>query len=268
MEKALDGLTSALALEPREHLALVGGGGKTSLMFSLAGLLHRKGKRVVTSTTTKIRHSEALSSPRVIFVQSDSSWKDKLMEGLENQGLVFLAKRLLDSGKVEGIDPSLADELYGDRRIDYLIVEADGSAGHPVKAPDAHEPVIPASATAVVAMLGLEAVGRRMGPEVVFRGDLFRKLTGINPGERLTAPALSRLFLAPDGLFKGTPLSARRIVFLNKLDLVSEEGEARELGHSIIGSASKQIDRVVIGSVAKGRFEILGCVGGLGLRPP
>ena len=258
MEKTFDGLTSALALEPREHLALVGGGGKTSLMFYLAGLLHRKGKRVVTSTTTKILHSEALGAPRVIFVQSDTSWKDNLREGLENQGHVFLGGRLLDSGKVEGIDPFLADELCGDRRIDYLVGEADGSAGHPVKAPDAHEPVIPASATVVVAVLGLEALGRRMGPDVVFRADLFRKLTGVNPGERLTAPALSRLFLAPEGLFKGTPLTARRIVLLNKLDLVSEEGEARELAHLILGNALKQIDRVVIGSAAKGRFEILG----------
>ncbi|MBW1766367.1 MAG: hypothetical protein JRJ65_04860 [Deltaproteobacteria bacterium] len=77
-EKSVSRLTTALALEPREHLALVGGGGKTSLMFALAEELRLTRKRVVTSTTTKIRHREALSSLCVIVLQTDSSWRDKL----------------------------------------------------------------------------------------------------------------------------------------------------------------------------------------------
>ena len=176
-EKSVSRLTTALALEPREHLALVGGGGKTSLMFALAEELRLTRKRVVTSTTTKIRHREALSSLCVIVLQTDSSWRDKLREGLLIHGHVFLARSLLDSGKVQGISSSISDELFRDQRIDYLLLEADGAAGHPVKAHVEHEPVIPASATKVVAMLGLEAVSKPLEPGTVFRIDLFRKLT-------------------------------------------------------------------------------------------
>jgi len=258
LEKGPNELTTALALETREQLALVGGGGKTSLMFVLAEALNRTGKRVVTTTTTKIWHREARNSPCIIFIQSNPSWRHKLKERLQTQGHVFLARSLLDSGKVEGISPSLANEIYKDQRIDYLIVEADGAAGHPVKAPAEHEPAIPASATKVVAMLGLEAMGQQMEPEIVFRIDLFSKMTGLSPGQKLTPAVLSGLFLDPKGLFKKAPNSAKRIVFLNKLDLLTTDQEAKDLAYMILGNALKQIDRVVIGSIMKGTYLLMG----------
>ena len=258
MEKPVSNLTEALALEPREHLALVGGGGKTSLMFALAEELSRQKRKIVTSTTTKIWHQEAQSSSCIIFTQSSSAWMDNLMEGLKIHGHVFLTQNLLDSGKVKGISSSLADDLYQDQGIDYMLVEADGSAGHPVKAHAEHEPVIPTSVTKVVAMLGLEALGKQMGPETVFRVDSFRKLTGLKPGQKLTTPVLAKLFLDPGGLFKGTPPSAKRVVFLNKLDLLSEERGTMELVNLIIDDPENQIDRVVMGSVKRGIYRISG----------
>lgn len=249
---------TALSLEPKEHLALVGGGGKTSLMFALADELSKKNKQVVTSTTTKIWRHEARSSSCIAFTQSNSSWRAKLREELKTHGHVFLAHSLLNSGKVKGISPSLADELYQEPGIDYLIVEADGAAGHPVKAHANHEPVIPPSATKVVAMLGIEAIGQKLEPEVVFRTDLFGKLTGLDPGQRLTPPVLAKLFLETEGLFKGSPVSSKRVVFLNKFDLLTEMQQARELASLILGNSLKQIDRVIIGSVFKMEYYPVG----------
>jgi probable selenium-dependent hydroxylase accessory protein YqeC len=256
LEKTISDLAGALALEPGEHLSLVGGGGKTTLMFSLAHELCRQGKRVITSTTTKIWHREAMDSDCIIFTRSDEAWRHTVRERIQIHGHLFVAQELLDSGKVKGIDPSLADELHRERIADYLLVEADGAAGHPVKAPDDHEPVIPSSATKVVAMMGLEAVGKRFGSEIVFRADRFGRLTGLTTGQRLTPPILAKLFLDPRGVFKGTPLSAKRLVFLNKLDLLAEDQEARELVDLIMGSTEKQVDRVVIGSVTKNSYII------------
>jgi probable selenium-dependent hydroxylase accessory protein YqeC len=257
LEKAVSSLKDALGLEEREHLALVGGGGKTSLMFAMAEELRQSEKRVVTSTTTKIWHHEALNSPLVLFLESDASWS-KLKEELSIHGHVFLAQSLLDSGKVSGISPSIADELYQDEAMDYLLVEADGSAGHPVKAPAEHEPVIPPLVTKAVAMMGLEAIDQPLGPDTVFRVDLFRKITGLDLGQRLTPPVLSRLFQDPKGLFKGTPPSAKRVAFLNKLDLLAEEQEASDLAHEILGDSGGEIDRVVIGSIKKGIYLVRG----------
>jgi len=247
-------LSEALALEAREHIALVGGGGKTSLLFALARELGQTGRRVLTSTTTKVWHAEALKSPRLIFVRGNPDWRAQTQETLDKQGHLFLAETLLDSGKVEGIAPSLADELYRDGPASYLLLEADGSAGRPVKAPAPHEPVIPPSVTKVIALMGLEALGRPMGPEVAFRQDLVGKITGLQPGERMTVAAMSSLFLAPEGLFKGAPEQAGRLIFLNKLDMMAEEDLAWDLVHTVLGEALGKIERAVIGSLRKGVF--------------
>jgi probable selenium-dependent hydroxylase accessory protein YqeC len=258
LEKVVNTLTAALALEPREHVALVGGGGKTRLMFALAEELRQAKKRVITSTTTKIWHREASDSTHVGFVQLHPTWRDELREVLKAHGHGFLGHSLLESGKVQGIDPSLADELYEEKGVDYLIVEADGSAGRPVKAPAEHEPVIPDTATKVVGMLGLEALGQELSPEIVFRVDLFCKMAKIGDRERLTASVLSRLFLHPDGLFKGAPTSSKRVAFLNKLDLRPDEQGARNLSDLILEGRGGRVNRVVIGSLKESIYKIIG----------
>jgi len=257
LEKVVNTLTAALGLEPKEHVALVGGGGKTRLMFTLAEELRQARKRVITSTTTKIWHRQASDSTHVGLVQSHPNWRDELSGVLKTHGHGFLGDSLLESGKVRGIDPTLADELYQGMEVDYLIVEADGSAGRPVKVPAEHEPVIPRSTTKTVAVLGLEALGQQLSPEIVFRIDLFCNLAEIEESDRLTAPVLSRLFLRPDGLFKGTAPPAKRVAFLNKFDLLFEKQEARDLADLILGEKGSQVDRVVIGSIKESIYKII-----------
>jgi probable selenium-dependent hydroxylase accessory protein YqeC len=258
LKKPLISLTEALGIRGREHVALVGGGGKTTFMLAFAEELRQKGGRVITTTTTKVWHEQALQAPGVILVAVETSWAEKLKHALAEGGHVFLGKRILDSEKVEGIDPSLADTLFRQEGVDYVLVEADGSANRPVKAPAPHEPVIPETVTAVVAFLGLEAIGRKLGPDIVFRHERVTDITGVRPGGDLSVSALSKLFLHPAGLFKGSPDSARRVVFLNKLDLLLEEGEAMMLAGLILSDRMKQVERVVIGSLKKGEYVLKG----------
>lgn len=250
----VNSLIKALALGSREHIALVGGGGKTALMFALADELRRDGKRVITSTTTKVRHSEAQQYENVLLVEEEGDWKRS--EGLIEQGIVFVGRSILGSGKIEGISASVADEIFQSSNAQVLIVEADGSAGHPLKAPAEHEPVISSSVTTVVAMMGLEAVGARLNEATTFRVDQVIKITGMNPGSVLTSSALARVFLHPAGLFKGTPESARKIVFLNKRDLLEEDGKAEALSDILLADPAAKVDRVVLGSLREKIYNI------------
>ncbi len=257
MNRKAKGLIDALALGAREHIALVGGGGKTTLMFALADELMRKGKRVLASTTTKVWHREALEYEKVLLIEDDGDWKNKKAEGLKSKGTAFVGKSILESGKVEGISASLADEIFHDSNVDYLVVEADGSAGRPLKAPAEHEPVVPSSVTMVVAMMGLEAMSARLNEATAFRLEQVRSITGIETGGILTPRALSKVFLHPAGLFKGAPEGARRVVFLNKEDLVEEDTRAVELADILLADPMKKIDRVILGSLNLGVFRII-----------
>jgi probable selenium-dependent hydroxylase accessory protein YqeC len=257
LKKKTHSLADALSLRAREHVALVGGGGKTTLMFALAEELRRNGKRVITSTTTKVLHKEAKQYEKVLLVGDDAQWRNKTGRGLGREGTVFVGRSILDSGKVEGISPSLADEVYQDSEVYYLIVEADGSAGHPLKAPAEHEPVIPSSVTMVVAMMGLEAISARLDEATAFRVEQVRNVAGLEPGGILTPSALAKVFLNPAGLFKGTPDMARRVVFLNKGDLIEEDRKAEELAHILLADPAKTIDRVILGSVREGVYKIM-----------
>ena len=248
------GLISVLALGPREHIAIVGGGGKTSLCFTLSEELLQAGTQVITSTTTKVSHREASRAGCVVFCPSGSAFHEDVKEGFKRDGHVFVAQRLLESGKVEGITRTMADALFLDLQVDYVIIEADGAAGRPVKAPAAHEPVIPSSATMVIAVIGLEAMGRPLDSEIVFRPGLFREITGLKDGETITPAALARVFQSPDGLFKGTPDAARKAVFLNKLDLLSGDQEAKALAMLLLRDPHAPVERVIMGSLLKKEY--------------
>ena len=243
-------LASALGLGSREHVAIVGGGGKTSLMFALADELRLGGRRVVTTTTTKVRKREAYRSPCVSFIPSEMIWQKSLRDS------VFVAQSRLESGKIEGIPTALADAIYQEPQVDYLILEADGAAGRPVKAPAGHEPVIPSSASVTVAMMGLEALGKQLDNKVVFRLDQFKEVTGLKRGDTLTSKTLSKIFCAPKGLFKGTPMSATRVAFLNKLDLLTNDREAKELAELLLQDLNSPVDRVVVGSIEKKHYLV------------
>jgi len=249
-------LVEALAIGVREHIALVGGGGKTTLMLELAHELRRNRKQVITSTTTKVWHREALQYEKVLLVEDDADWRNKLREGLSQEGTVFVGGSILDSGKVEGISASLADEVFYDLNVHCLVVEADGSAGRPLKAPAEHEPVIPGSVTMVVAMMGLEAMSAPLDEVIAFRVGHVSKITGLETGSIFTPSALSKVFLHPAGLFKGTPDTARRVVFLNKGDLIEEETRAEELADILLADPVNKIDRVILGSIKNGVYEI------------
>jgi probable selenium-dependent hydroxylase accessory protein YqeC len=250
-------LIDVLALGAREHVAIVGGGGKTTLMIALADALKRGGRRVVATTTTRILHRDALRFSIVMIADAGSGWRSRVRDALRAEGSVFVAEEAGGNGKLKGVMPSVADALFEDAFIDDVIVEADGSAGRPVKVPAVHEPVIPASATLVVAVMGLEAVGRPSAPDTVFRMNEFQRISGIKAGETLTPEVLATAFRGDGGLFKGAPGPSRRIAFLNKLDLATDRRGAEALWRILSVSKSSRANRVIAGSLRLGEYPLV-----------
>jgi probable selenium-dependent hydroxylase accessory protein YqeC len=249
-------LRQALNLGQRELISIIGGGGKSSLLFSLARELLEDGCKVISTTTTKVRYEEALQAPYLIVESIASEFTREVECSVLREGHIFVGKSILSIGKVDGIAPELADAFFREMPIDFLITEADGAAGLPLKAHAGHEPVIPSASTIVIAVAGLEVLGRPFGPETVFRQEIFEAVTGAKSGEPLSVELVAAIFRKREGLFRDAPLPARKVAFLNKIDLLENKMEAEKLAEILLTDRRAGIERVVIGSLQEGVYTV------------
>lgn len=139
----MDKLCDLLDIRPGVT-ALIGGGGKTTLMYHLARELRERGTVAVT-TTTKIW------PPTGITVARDP---DTAREILAREGLVCLG---VPSAQGKLVSPGFEG---WDALADYTLVEADGSAGKPFKGHEKHEPVLPPRRNTTILVLGADGFGR------------------------------------------------------------------------------------------------------------
>lgn len=82
---------------------------------------------------------------------------------------------------------------------DYVLLEADGSKRLPLKAHLPHEPVIPAEANQVIAVLGLSGLGQPI-QEAAHRPEIYARLAGCTV-EDIATPARAAAVLQAEGGF-------------------------------------------------------------------
>jgi probable selenium-dependent hydroxylase accessory protein YqeC len=248
-------LIESLDFRGREVVSLVGAGGKTTLMFRLAKELLKAGEKVVTATTTKIMEPSSEETP-CLFVDSDEEkLKQLALQHIDQFRHITLARERLESMKLKGISPDLVNLLWNSPEICIMIIEADGAAGRPVKAPREWEPVIPSSTTLVIGLLGVDGVGEELNEKNLFQAERISELTRTPMGGKMTCEGMAILMVHPKGIFKGTPHSSRRVAFINKVDVPDGLIWGREIGKEILKKGSPQIERVILGQL-KNEFPV------------
>lgn len=239
--------TSAFGIGDHEIISLVGAGGKTSLMFALARELSEPGSLVITTTTTKIFEPSASETQKLI-VEEDEDETIGLLNGTpESLKHVTIAKSRISSGKLIGIKPEFVSSLADLKRVSYIIIEADGSAQKPLKAPNATEPVIPENTTLVIPVAGIEALGRHLNDDVVFRAEIAARLLNLPLGEIISPNIVARLLTHEKGIIKGAPPKSRIVPFINKVDSKVDLAKAIEVAQEILDAGHPGINKVVIG---------------------
>jgi molybdenum cofactor cytidylyltransferase len=150
-----------------ELIALVGGGGKTSLLFALAKVLPG---RVVVTTTTRIFAAQMKLATAVLSQNNLHQLSQKL-----DEHRICLVIGEVQGDKAVGVTPALPGQLLARPDVDFVLVEADGSRMRPIKAPAPHEPVIPPETTLVVPVVGIDALNGRI-EDVAHRPELVREV--------------------------------------------------------------------------------------------
>ncbi len=228
-------LIDAFGIGPRELVALTGGGGKTSLLLELSRQLAGRGDRVLITTTTKL----GLDQTEGTEVCWSIDWYE-IESALDRSRPVFVLSEG-DDHKVLGYDPETVGDLYADSSAGYVLVEADGSRGRPLKAPAEYEPVVPQAASLVVVVMGVDAIGRTIF-EASHRPSRAAELTGRAETDVITPQVAAAVLTDPAGGLKGIPPAARVIVAVTKVTEASETAAA-EVGALL--RTNERIDRVV-----------------------
>lgn len=237
----------------KAKISFCGGGGKTSTLFALAKELKSRNLKVLVTTTTSIFYPHEDYDDIFLLDEFLKLRIDKWQP--EAGSVTVLGTYVNDEDKLKGISKEYADELYRNNIFDAILVEADGSKRKPIKAPDAHEPVIPECSTAVVGVIGFDCYGKPIGPEWVHRPHLLAGIAGRIEGDVIDSEVIQKLVLSSEGLFKSCPAHAQKIVFINKVETLEQRNLAEGLGNSIL-KRSPDIKRVVIGSI-QGEFPQL-----------
>ena len=178
-------LQKALEIHPGVT-AIIGGGGKTTLMECLAEELSAQA-RVIVCTTTYIypeQNMPCLVSPSEAEVEAELARTHCVCVGSASESGKFSAPELTFRTLC-----ALAD---------YVIVEADGSKRLPLKAHAAHEPVIPPEANQTILVAGASGFGRPMR-ESVHRAPIAAQALDVSEDTTVT-PELWAKFLNLEAL--------------------------------------------------------------------
>ncbi len=237
-------IDGAVGLEPSgELVAIVGGGGKTSLLFALAAA---QPGRVVLTTTTRIFSAQMSLAPAVCYA-ADLSQLGALLDAHR----VCLVVGDVTGDKATGVNPALPAALLARPDVDTVLVEADGSRMRPFKAPAAHEPVIPDGTTLLISVAGLDALEKPLD-QVAHRPERVSQLLKLPATEsvashHLTPTEMATVLTHAEGGLKGVPDSARVVLFLNKAETASRREAAAIIARHAL--ASPMIERVVAGAL-------------------
>lgn len=223
METVSGNLASALRIEPG-ITAIIGSGGKSTLLKTLGLELMRAGGRVLLCTTTHMFPVAGVpwdgSSRRL----DAAPWKPGALHtpGCTCEACAGLARGSICQAGV--LDPetgklSAPAEPLGElaQRFSYVLAEADGSKRLPLKAHAAWEPVIPSGTANTVWVVGASGLGKPVA-EVVHRPEIFCERCACEPTDIATPERVAQVLNAEMQALK---LSTARVM-LNQVDTLAD----------------------------------------------
>lgn len=172
--------------------AVIGSGGKTSLLYRLAEELRTCGTVLLATTTHIIR------PPQYPFAETAT----QLRAALAAEGAAC-AGSYTPEGKLT------APAFDGwEQAADFVLVEADGSKRLPAKAHEAWEPVLPPQRRRTICVLGASAFGQPIR-QAAHRPALFAQLAGV-PWSTAITPEMAARVIRREGFTD--------IIYVNQVD--------------------------------------------------
>lgn len=202
----------------KHTICLVGGGGKTTVMYELAAAWAACGRKVLVLTSTHIL------CPADGSFATDAATVHNLWQ---QRRYAVIGTPELSTGKLTAPPQDLYEALQ--LQADVILCEADGSRHHPCKVPAEYEPVLLPDCDMVLAVAGMDALGNSL-QQACQRPQLAAELLGCSAEKIIDAQMLASLLLSEQGARKNVGTRTYYIV-LNKCDLIkaAQQEEMRRL---------------------------------------
>lgn len=229
-------LFSTLSLSNHRIITIVGAGGKTTLLYSLADHLSASNKKILLTTTTHIKRP-SVSSCHSHWILVEEEKESMIAEGFSNSSVVCLGIPVQKQKEHSICSASPADKwqapslsfLNKIKSIpDYILCEGDGSKRLPVKIPRNGEPVLFPDTDLILGVIGLSCLnqpiekvlfGWQTKETKAFFHSLLPTTTGGN--HRITPDTLFHIATSNQGLLKSTKKTPVHII-LNQADTLSD----------------------------------------------
>ena len=197
----LPSLIPALNLTRETCAAIVGAGGKTTLLFSLARAFSPP---VWLTTTTHLAAEQCRWADRHIIITGPEQTVD--VDGYAD-GLILFSGPLTRNERVASTPEDFILRLAETAALNRipLLIEADGARRLLLKAPKDHEPPIPGFVNTVMVVASLSALGKPLTEETVYNPAGFAQLTHLPENAPIAPQHIVDVLLHPFGGLKKIP---------------------------------------------------------------
>lgn len=220
-------LSQLINLPSHPLISIVGAGGKTATMYTLASELASQGKRVIITTTTNIYLPKPGETDTLIVSPETPTLLKMVNAAWQQHHRVTVAGRVIGAGKLAGLHFDQPYQLLTKSGADVVIVEADGARHSMIKAPAAHEPAVPPETNVALLTMSAGAINQPLSEEIAHRPDRVAAVLGMNQGDILTPAHIASLMTSEQGAMKNIPEQAGIYLLithasLEKRDVVQE----------------------------------------------
>lgn len=221
-------------LKEKKHIiSIVGAGGKTSTMYSIAKYYAKQGLKVIVTTSTHIR------KPYQIPLAKNEQELERIWE---NGDVAVIGKETTNNKLCMLEYEELKRYLL---KADIVLIEADGAKELPCKVPDENEPVIIPESDIVIGVIGLDCLNKPL-IDVCFRIQKATDLLQKQPNDLMTIEDIYKILVSPNGSRKNVN-NRDFYVVLNKCS-----NEQLDMANELAKKLEKEIKKENIAIIMKG----------------
>ena len=212
-------LVDAFDVGKGDFVAVIGAGGKSTLLKRLADELNERGMKVFTSSTTNLQPPRPGQTDDFTIANGAERMIELMQASFEKHQHVTAASSDFErKDKLKGLEPEELLAIHETRIADVILIQADGARKRSFKAPAKHEPTVPAFSTHCILTVGLDILGEPLDDRKVHRTEITAQFAGQPVGSIVTLETVLRVLEHPDAYLGRIPSSARRMLYLSKAD--------------------------------------------------